>query len=36
MLRKEIYGRRKRAKKGGHTERLHRKEEVTQEEQSLI
>jgi hypothetical protein len=36
MLRREIYGRRKGAKKGGHTKRLHRREEVTQKERSLI
>jgi hypothetical protein len=36
MLRREIHSRKERAKKGGHTRRLHSREEVTQEERSLI
>jgi hypothetical protein len=35
MLRREIHSGRERAKKEGHTRRLHSKEKVTQEEQSL-
>jgi hypothetical protein len=36
IAKKEIHSQKKGAKKGGHIRRLHRRKEVTQEEQSLI